>query len=111
VEDIARENGVPPNYLVQILIELKSEGIVRSVRGKSGGYQLARPPGEITFADVLRCVHGALLDSPALSDDGCPVQLRESWRRLRAALENEAQQINFQQLVEAGTDPARMFYI
>ncbi|HAB16692.1 MAG TPA: Rrf2 family transcriptional regulator [Verrucomicrobiota bacterium] len=111
VEEIARENGVPPNYLVQILIELKSADIVRSVRGKAGGYQLARSPAEITFGDVLRCVHGALFDSPALIDDACPVQLRECWKRLRCAVESEASDINFQQLVEAGADPARMFYI
>ena len=53
VEDLAAEQGVPANYLVQILIELKAQGIARSVRGKEGGYLLARPPAEITMADVL----------------------------------------------------------
>lgn len=111
VEEIARENGIPPNYLVQILIELKTGKIVKSVRGKAGGYLLARPPGKISFGEVLLCVHGPLFDTPALSDDACPPQLRDSWLRLRNAIESEASKINFQYLVETGTDPARMFYI
>jgi Rrf2 family transcriptional regulator, cysteine metabolism repressor len=111
IEEIARENAVPPNYLVQILIELKTAKIVKSVRGKAGGYLLARPPVQITFADVLLCVHGPLFDTPALTDDACPPQLRECWQRLRRSIETEAAQIHFQYLVEAGTDPARMFYI
>ena len=43
-EEIATENNIPPNYLVQILIELKSGNLVKSQRGKEGGYRLARPP-------------------------------------------------------------------
>ena len=57
VEELAAENGIPANYLVQILIELKSRNIVRSVRGKEGGYLLARLPSEITLGQVLRCIH------------------------------------------------------
>src|SRR5207247_7144337 len=44
VEELAAEQGVPSNYLVQILIELKANRIVKSQRGKDGGYQLARAP-------------------------------------------------------------------
>ena len=44
-DDLADEQGIPVNYLVQILIELKAAQIVRSQRGKEGGYLLARPPG------------------------------------------------------------------
>lgn len=111
LEQIARENGIPPNYLVQILIELKAGQIVKSIRGKSGGYQLARAPATITFEDVLQCIHGTLFDSPAFKDDRCPPELRDVWLRLRRAIESEAALINFQQLAEAETDPARMFYI
>jgi Rrf2 family protein len=64
VEEMASAQGIPPNYLVQILIELKSAHIVKSQRGKDGGYLLARPPAEITFGDVLRCIHGEIFDSP-----------------------------------------------
>src|SRR5271154_377095 len=83
VEDLAAEQGIPPNYLVQILIELKSQQIVKSLRGKEGGYMLARSPAEITMADVLRCVHGKVFDSPALSDPQCPPELKAAWKKLQ----------------------------
>lgn len=111
VETVAAENGIPPNYLVQILIELKSARIVKSVRGKEGGYLLARAPAEISFADVLQCVHGPLFESPALTDEKCPPELREAWTRMRDAIEGEARAINFQQLLEVAGERERMFYI
>lgn len=109
VEDVAAEQGLPANYLVQILIELKAQGIVRSVRGKEGGYLLGRPPARITLGDVLRAVHGAVFDTPALSDAGCPPELRRAWQQLRQSAEAAADAITFQQLVENGAE--RMYYI
>jgi len=111
VEDLADEQGVPPNYLVQILIELKSQNIVRSVRGKQGGYLLARPPAEITLGDVLRCVHGQVFDTPALSDENCPPELRRAWERLRQSMETAVDSITFQRLVEEGAEKEKMYYI
>ena len=111
VEDIAGRHGVPANYLVQILLELKSRGLVKSVRGKKGGYQLARPPAEINFGDVLRAVQGEVFDTPALSNGKCPPELHRAWSRLKTAAESAADAVNFQQLVEEGAEKERMFYI
>jgi Rrf2 family protein len=111
VEDLAGAQGVPPNYLVQILIELKSQNIVRSVRGKQGGYLLARPPAQITLGHVLRCVHGQVFDTPALSDANCPPELRRAWERLRASMEAAVDAITFQRLVEEGAEKEKMYYI
>lgn len=111
VEDLAAEQGIPPNYLVQILIELKSQQIVKSVRGKEGGYLLARPPAEITMADVLRCVHGEVFDSPALNDPQCPAELRAAWKKIQRAVEEAAGSINFQKLLDQSADKEKMYYI
>lgn len=111
VEDLAAENGLPPGYLVQILLELKAHHIVRSIRGKEGGYMLARPPGEITLADLLRAVHGQVFDSPALSGADCPPELRNAWRRLQSALDETAGAITFQQLLDESSDKEKMYYI
>ena len=110
-EDIAGRHGLPPNYLVQILLELKTRGLVRSVRGKEGGYKLAKPPAEITFGDVLRAMNGAVFDTPALSDGQCPPELQGAWSHLKTAAERAADAVNFQQLIEAGAEKERMFYI
>lgn len=111
VESLAGEQGVPANYLVQILIELKSRQIVRSVRGKAGGYLLARPPAEITLGDVVRCVHGEVFDPPALGDAQCAPELRGAWLHLQRAVNEAADGINFQQLVDQGDGKEKMYYI
>jgi Rrf2 family protein len=111
VEDLAAEQGIPPNYLVQILIELKSQRLVKSVRGKEGGYLLARAPAEITMADVLRCVHGQVFDSPALTDAQCPPELRAAWKQLQTALDHAAAAITFQKLLDQSADKEKMYYI
>jgi len=110
-EDLAAEQGVPVNYLVQILIELKAQGIARSLRGKEGGYLLARPPAQITLGDILRALHGAVFDTPALSDPECPPELRNAWRKLQQALEAAADAIHFEQLLRESTDKKEMYYI
>jgi Rrf2 family cysteine metabolism transcriptional repressor len=111
IEDLAGEQGVPANYLVQILIELKAQGIVRSVRGKEGGYLLARAPSGISLGDVLRAVHGQLFEAPALSDANCAPELRQAWLKLKAAIDESANRITFQQLLDEGAGKEKMYYI
>lgn len=111
VEDLAAGQNVPANYLVQILIELKAKGIARSVRGKEGGYLLARPPAEISLGDVLRAVHGEVFDTPALSDTNCAPELRAAWQRLKSAVDEAADRITFQQLLDEGAEKEKMYYI
>jgi Rrf2 family cysteine metabolism transcriptional repressor len=111
VDDLAQTAGVSGNYLVQILIELKSRGIVKSVRGKDGGYLLARKPEAITLGDVLRCIHGEVFDSPAITDEQCPPQLRQAWKELCSAATKVADGIDFRSLSEQGADKEEMYYI
>src|SRR3974377_1667253 len=92
--------SVPPKYLVLILNELQRQGIARGVRGKGGGYLLARSPAEISLGDVLRAVDGAVLDAPALNDAGCPPELRGAWQKLQQAMVATADGISFQQLLD-----------
>jgi Rrf2 family iron-sulfur cluster assembly transcriptional regulator len=61
VRDLAERTGLPQPYLEQILLALKGAGLVRSKRGVGGGYVLARPPEEITLADVLSAVDGPIV--------------------------------------------------
>ena len=111
VEQLAEEQGVPANYLVQILIELKAKQIVKSVRGKAGGYLLARPPSEITLGDIIRCIHGRVFDTPALGDNPCAPELRIAWKQLQEAVDLAADSISFQQLWEDSQSKERMYYI
>lgn len=58
VDRIARQGAIPPKFLEGILAELRRAGLVDSKRGAEGGYRLARPPGEVSVADVLRVIDG-----------------------------------------------------
>ncbi|MBM4010654.1 MAG: RrF2 family transcriptional regulator [Planctomycetota bacterium] len=58
IREICTAQGVPPRFLVHILLQLKAAGIVMSVRGAAGGYRLAKAPGEVTLLDVLEAVDG-----------------------------------------------------
>lgn len=51
--DIAEKNAIPQRFLVQILLQLKTAGLVTTSRGKAGGYKLGKPPEEITLADIV----------------------------------------------------------
>lgn len=68
VRDIAERTGLPQPYLEQILLALKGAGLVRSKRGVGGGYILARPPEQITLAEIIRAVDGPI----TLGDFGQP---------------------------------------
>jgi Rrf2 family protein len=56
IKAIADARGIPQRFLVQILLQLKTSGLVASVRGASGGYQLARPPETISLASVINAI-------------------------------------------------------
>jgi Rrf2 family protein len=67
IADIADEAGVPRKFLEQILLELRKRGILRSQRGRNGGYQLAKAPKDISFADIIRVTDGPLALAPCVS--------------------------------------------
>lgn len=64
---IAREQRIPKKFLEQIMLEMKQAGIVKSLRGKAGGYLLARKPEAITFGEVLRLIDGPVAPLACLS--------------------------------------------
>ena len=111
IEKIARERAIPANYLVQILLELKHNGLIQSHRGKAGGYLLARPPQEITLADVLRAVHGAVLELPHLSDSACPEEIKRAWRRVKLATETAAESVTFEHICTEARHPVETYDI
>lgn len=111
IEEIAQKEAIPANYLVQILIELKSGGLIQSRRGKAGGYMLAKPPREITVGDVLRAVQGDVLEMPMLAESRCPEEIKRAWRRIKQAAEGTADGITFEDICAEATGRTPMYYI
>lgn len=64
IADIAASCNIPRKYLEQVLLDLKSGGILESKKGQGGGYRLARSPDNISIGEVLATVQGELLPLP-----------------------------------------------
>ncbi len=97
-DDIAGAQGIPLSFLENILTQLKASGLVRSQRGREGGYWLARPAAEITLAEVIRAVEGPLAsirgERPEnVSYEGAATALQEVWIALRASLRGVLDQV------------------
>ena len=110
-DDLAGSQGIPAKYLVQLMIELKAQGIVRSVRGKDGGYMLARPAAEITMGDIIRSFHGPMLETSDAQNPDSPTALKNAWGSIQKAFEKAADSIDFQSIVEANERDQEMYYI
>lgn len=102
-EHLARVQGIPQNFLENILTELRRSGIVRTRRGADGGYLLARPSDEISVADVLRAVEGPLAAVQGtrpedLEYSGAAARLPEVWIALRSSLRDVLEHVTLDQL-------------
>ena len=102
-ETLATAQDIPLQFLEHILLELKHARLVRAKRGARGGYWLARPPDDITLADVIRAVEGPLAniqdDAPEqTSYPGHAEHLREVWVAVRANLRAVLEQVTLADL-------------
>jgi len=114
IRKIAEDHGIPSRFLVQILLQLKGAGLVTSTRGASGGYQLLRPPSEITLADVMSVIEGGeeQLASNADENSRAVAVLLAAWREVANREREMLQSITFADLVErAEAAGENMYYI
>jgi Rrf2 family protein len=90
--EIAEKQGISLKYLESLLARLKSVGLIVSVRGKHGGYSLARHPSEINMWEVLICLEDSLDIVHCTDDPNCCDRLdvcvtRDLWAELKASTE------------------------
>ncbi|MCJ8164081.1 Rrf2 family transcriptional regulator [Pontibacter sp. E15-1] len=67
ISDIAEKERIPRKFLEAILVDLKTNGVLQSVRGKNGGYYLSKSPGEVSVGNVIRMIDGPLAPIPCVS--------------------------------------------
>jgi Rrf2 family protein len=103
---IAAQQEIPLNFLENILLDMRQAGLVRSQRGREGGYWLARPPQEIAVADVIRAVEGPLATvrgerAEELRYAGAAEPLQEVWVAVRANLRAVLERVTLADIVDA----------
>ena len=69
IADLAEREKIPHKFLETILLELKNAGVLKSKKGKGGGYSLARSPEQITMGQVIRIIDGPLAPIPCVSEN------------------------------------------
>jgi len=89
IDDLARLEDIPANYLVQILNDLRSGGLINSRRGKQGGYSLAKPPKEIKLYDIVRIMDGALLEINLASSGFSGKKVKDVWGEVAEAMKEK----------------------
>lgn len=118
-EEIAQRQGIPVNYLNQLLITMRRAGLIESLRGPQGGHMLARRPEAINLFEALSVLEGPLLPAepgreslnPGVPEDH--VLVDEVWGELRGHLEQILAAVTLEDLCQRKRDRSGdvMYYI
>ena len=107
INSIATRQGISERYLEQLMTLMKKAGLIKSIRGASGGYVLAKEIEEISVGDVLRALEGNLqpVECAAFSqDDSCEASgvcvTKYVWQRINESINKTVDEISVKQLVE-----------
>jgi Rrf2 family protein len=103
IKAIADAQGIPQRFLVQILLQLKTAGLVASVRGAAGGYQLARPPESISLASVINAIDDRTLTPrsalPEANRSPAVQTLLGVWREVQSEEQRLLQELSLAELI------------
>ena len=110
---LAEQTHIAAPTVSKLLMQLQRSGLVTSTRGLHGGYQLARPPGQISAAEILDALEGpvALTDCSAGQghceiEDSCRVG--RVWQRLNLAIRRSLNDVSLAQLAGLDAAPSRL---
>ncbi len=103
--DVAAAENIPPFYLAKVLQDLARADLLKSVRGRGGGFFLKRAPEDIKVLDILEAVEDTrrLTTECVLGLDECnddvPCPLHETWKRFREILLSDLAKLTLHSLV------------
>jgi Rrf2 family protein len=114
LQQIAEDEKIPPVYLRKVMGELRRHRLLRSVKGIHGGYELARPPQNITLWEVFRVLEpDPYLDGCILGRGMCNNEiscaLHEEWQRLRKEIVRMLQSKTISEIASAPSASERLY--
>jgi Rrf2 family cysteine metabolism transcriptional repressor len=103
--DISRRQRISKGYLEQLFIPLRSAGLIRGIRGASGGFTLARPPAEIRLSHIIQLTEGSTapavcVDEGNLCSQSSECITRDLWAEVKRACDRVLESKTLQDLVE-----------
>lgn len=101
VKAIAQRQDLPAPYLEKLLIEMRRAGLVQSIRGVQGGYQLARSPAKISLGQILAAVGESVEPLPDHTSTGAQAEdwvTLSLWKRLHQKLKEALYSISLEDL-------------
>ncbi len=114
--DIAARTGIALPTASKLLKSLARSGLVRSTRGASGGYKLARKPGDISAADIIDALDGPVsITECSASDSHCDIEeacsVGNAWQRINIAIRNALQDVSLVDLLRSSSPVPRFHFV
>lgn len=114
VSVLADNQGISANYIHVLMGGLKSAGLVRSLRGPNGGYELARDPSAITALEIVTALEGDTAPADCVSNPGCCERseqcvTRDLWSRIASATDEILHSQTLAQLAEGHLEQEQPF--
>ncbi len=105
LKEIAKKENISLKYLEQVIIPLRSSGLVKSVRGSKGGYSLAKPPSEICLNDLVEILEGPIdliecLRNPKACQRTSLCVTRDIWKEVSEAIYRVLHGITLEEMVD-----------
>src|ERR1700686_4827277 len=109
--EISEEYGISTTLMAKVLQRLARHGVVAAKHGSSGGYQLARDPGQISALDVISAIDGPVLITSCVTSHGnCDAtdrcSVREPLRRVNESILHVLSTVTISQMSEEPQEPA-----
>jgi len=104
LREIAEKEDISPKYLEQVIVPLRTAGLVKSVRGSKGGYTLAKPPSNISLREIFEVLEGPVNLVDCLADpEACQrtsaCVTREIWKEVSDVIDKVFSSITLEEMV------------
>lgn len=105
LKEIAKRESISLKYLEQVIVPLRTAGLVKSVRGSKGGYSLAKPPSEICLNDLIEILEGPLNLIECLNDSKVCQKIstcvtRDIWKEVSEAIQGIFHSVTLEDMVD-----------
>ncbi len=104
LKEIAKRESISLKYLEQVIVPLRTAGLVKSVRGSKGGYSLAKPPSDICLNDLIEILEGPLNLIECLNDAKVCQRIptcvtRDIWKEVSEAIQGIFHSVTLEDMV------------